>query len=89
MNIELDVATIGNAPATVTLQMIRQATSTSAKSTLRTITYSEQSSGHRTYTWDGKADSGHRVAPGEYALIVTAAAGGSSSQAESRFVVIY
>jgi flagellar hook assembly protein FlgD len=89
MKIEFDLATSGNAAATVTLQMFRQATSTSAMSTLSTITLSAQTPGHVTYLWDGKADSGHWVAPGEYALIVSAAASGGSSQAKSKFAVIY
>jgi hypothetical protein len=89
MKIEFDVTTSGNALATVTLLMVRQATSGSGMSTLRTITLPTQSPGHVTYTWDGRSDGGHWVAPGEYALIVRAAANGGSSQAGSRFAVIY
>ncbi len=89
MKLEFDLATRGNAPATLTLRMVRQATSNSGMSTLRTVTLPPQSPGHLTYTWDGKADSGHWVAPGEYALIVFATASGGSAQASSRFAVIY
>jgi flagellar hook assembly protein FlgD len=89
MNIELDLSTFGNAEATVTFQMIRQPTTTLGMSTLRTVTLNAQNPGHVTFTWDGKSDSGHWVAPGEYALIATATANGRSSQAFSRFAVIY
>lgn len=85
MKIEFDLATFGNAGSTVTLQMLRQ----HPASTLRTVTLPSQSPGHVTYTWDGKADSDHWVAPGEYALLVTATANGRSSIARSRFVVLY
>lgn len=85
MKIEFDLATFGNVPATVTFQLIRQ----ESASTLRGITLSSQSPGHVTYTWDGKADSGHWLAPGEYSLIVTATAHGRSSVAHSRFVILY
>lgn len=89
LEIEFDLATFGNVPAAVTLKMVRQATATEGMSTLRTITLPSQAAGHVTYTWDGKADSGHWVAPGEYALLVTAAANGGTARIDTRFAVIY
>jgi len=89
LKIALDLSTFGDAAATLTFTIVRQATSTSGVSTLRTVTLNAQYPGAVTYTWDGKADSGHWVAPGEYALIVSASANGRSTQAYSRFAVIY
>lgn len=85
MKVEFDLTTFAGAPAAITLQMVRQ----EYASILRTVTLSPQSPGHVTYEWDGKAASGHPVAPGEYSLIVTATAYGVSTTAKSRFLVQY
>ena len=85
MKIEVDLETFRNSAATVTMKMVRQDNG----STLRTVTLNEQAPGRISYTWDGKATSGHFVAAGDYGLVVTAAIGGLSSTVTARFVVIY
>jgi flagellar hook assembly protein FlgD len=89
MAITFDLTTFSSIPANVTLAMIRQPTPDANMSALRTVSLTAQNPGPVTYTWDGKADNGLWVAPGEYTLLVTATADGRSSTATSRFIVLY
>ncbi len=63
-----DLATYQNQAATITIRFQNQA----SLSVLRTITLTGQAPGHRTATWDGRADNGMWVAPGVYTVTVTA-----------------
>ncbi len=75
--IALDLTLYQLTPTTITIKFQNQA----SLSVLRTLTFPSQTAGHKTYTWDGKADNGMWVAPGFYTVTVTAsdAAGNSVS----------
>ena len=88
MKVEFDLETFGNATANVTIEMVRQPDSV-GMSTLYSTTLNNQSPGRITYSWDGKAVSGHWTAAGEYALVVRATSGGFTSTTTARFVLIY
>jgi flagellar hook assembly protein FlgD len=86
--IKFDLATFGNAPVSITLKMVRQGSATDQASVLRTVTL-PATAGEFNYAWDGTADTGHRVAPGEYGLVISATTSGGSSTVATRFAVIY
>jgi flagellar hook assembly protein FlgD len=66
--VSFDLGTFQNQTVDVTVSFLNQ----SSLSTLRTIALPAQASGHRTMTWDGRADNGMWVAPGYYTVTVTA-----------------
>ena len=66
--IEFDLTTYNNQPANITIDLVNLSTN----STLRTLTLSNQAVGHVTTTWNGRADNDMWVAPGYYAVKVTA-----------------
>ncbi|PWT88375.1 MAG: hypothetical protein C5B54_10715 [Acidobacteria bacterium] len=65
--ISLDFSTFQGQSAGVKLEFLNF----ESQSTLRTVTVSSQTPGHFTWTWDGKADNGMRVAPGLYLVTAT------------------
>ena len=65
--VEFDLTTFQSQPADVSITF-RNLT---ANSILRTITAAQQSAGHNTLSWDGRADNGMLVAPGAYVVTVT------------------
>ena len=69
--VSFDLGTYQNQGANMTIAFLNQ----SSLSTLRTITLPNQTPGHVTVTWDGRADNGMLVAPGFYTLTVTATDG--------------
>jgi flagellar hook assembly protein FlgD len=66
--VEFDLTTYQSQSANITIDF----TNLSTLSTLRTLTLTGQAAGHRTADWDGRADNGMLVAPGFYAVTVTA-----------------
>jgi flagellar hook assembly protein FlgD len=67
-SIQYNLATYLNEQATVTITLMNL----KSKSILRTLNTGLQSPGLRTATWNGRADNGEWVAPGAYAVTVTA-----------------
>ena len=65
--IALDLSTYQSQPATVAIAFRNQASG----SVLRTITQGGVAPGHATFTWDGRSDDGHWVAPGVYIVTAT------------------
>jgi len=66
-----DLSTYLNQTANITVRFVNQ----SSVSTLRTISLANQSPGHLTVTWDGRADNGMLCAPGGYTVFITATDG--------------
>ena len=66
--IEFDLTTYQSLPADISIALVNLST----VSTLRTLTITAQAAGHGSTTWDGRADNGMLVAPGNYAVVVTA-----------------
>ena len=66
--VEFDLTTYQSQPADITVSLVNLSTI----STLRTIAAPAQAAGHRSITWDGRADNGMLLAPGYYDVIVTA-----------------
>ncbi len=66
--IEFDLTTHQSQPAEVSIALVNLST----LSTLRTLTLTNQAAGHVTTTWNGRADNGMWVAPGYYAVVVSA-----------------
>jgi flagellar hook assembly protein FlgD len=65
--IEFDLTTYASQPADVSIALVNLSTN----STLRTLTVTGQAAGHATVSWDGRADNGMLVAPGDYSVVVT------------------
>jgi hypothetical protein len=66
--VAFDLAAFQNRVASVTVTFLNQA----SLSVLRTIALTNQLPGHKTVTWDGRADNGMWVAPGFYTVTVKA-----------------
>ncbi len=66
--VEFDLTAYQNQPAEITVTF----TNLSSSSVLRTVSIPSQAPGHATIPWDGRADNGMWVAPGSYAITVTA-----------------
>lgn len=66
--VAFDLASYQSQATDVTVSFLNQ----SSLSTLRTISLPAQPAGHRTMTWDGRAENGMWVAPGFYTVSVTA-----------------
>jgi flagellar hook assembly protein FlgD len=64
--VEFDLVTNLNQSVEVAVSFLNQ----SSLSTLRTVTIPQQAPGHVTVTWDGRADNGMLVAPGNYTVTV-------------------
>jgi flagellar hook assembly protein FlgD len=65
--VEYDLAA-SQGPCTVTVTFLKQ----ESLSVLRTVTQTGVTAGHKSITWDGRADNGMWVAPGVYTVTVTA-----------------
>lgn len=66
--ISFDLATYQSAPVALRVRFLNQA----SMSVLRTINIAQQSAGRATVTWDGRADNGSWVAPGDYTVMIDA-----------------
>lgn len=84
-SIDFDLTTFRNLPVTLTVKFVNQ----ESKSVLRTIT-GTYNPGHIQIVWDGRADNGMWVAPGEYGLTLKAEdSNGGVARSQGLFAVQY